>query len=276
MRGQCEPYPPLEPDGHPPDVVVDAAGAAGSARLVDVQGSAGDGLVTATDGSRLYVLDGGRACAMPVAPAEAPATFVAETGFPLRRIFGPLVRPVLQLGLLRHGAVAVHAASVELDGGAVLLAGWSESGKTETALAFAEGGARFLSDKWTVVRADATAAAFPMRVGVRRWTLQYLPRLGAALPVGARAQLAVGRLAAAAVDALRLIPAARAPLGVLDHAVELAGRVALPPRAVREVYGDGADRWTAPLRARTEAAGSLSALAGARSTAAHRTSRGTR
>jgi serine kinase of HPr protein (carbohydrate metabolism regulator) len=58
----------------------------------------------------------------------------------------------MHLGLMRRDAVAVHSAAVEMDGQAVLIAGWSESGKTETALALMEAGARFVSDKRTVLR----------------------------------------------------------------------------------------------------------------------------
>src|SRR5204862_272952 len=82
------------------------------------------------------------------------AIFAAEPGFPIARAFGRVVRPTLQLAMLARGGAAVHSAAVELDGKAVLVAGWSESGKTETALALVEEGARFLSDKWTFVAED--------------------------------------------------------------------------------------------------------------------------
>ena len=242
VRAQLEPYAPLPADGGPVDVAIEATPNVAADRLLDIQRSAGDGLVTAYDGSHVYVLHGGRSCAVPVVPADGTATFAYEPGFPLRRIFGRLVRPALQLSLLAKQAAAVHAASVVVDGGAVLFAGWAESGKTETALAFAELGAEFLSDKWTVVGADGTAAAFPIRVGVRRWTLAYLPRLRAALPRRARAQLAVGRVGAAAAGPIRRVPA-------LAQAFELAGRVALAPAEIRAAYGHTGGGWSAPLRA---------------------------
>ena len=62
---------------------------------------------------------------------------------------------MLQLGHVARGAAVAHSAAVVLDGRAVLVAGWSESGKTETALALMEDGARFLSDKWTVLAPTA-------------------------------------------------------------------------------------------------------------------------
>ena len=44
----------------------------------------------------------------------------------------------------QRGAVALHSASVVTERGGVVVAGWSESGKTETALAFAEDGRTLL------------------------------------------------------------------------------------------------------------------------------------
>ena len=241
VRAQLDPYAPLPDDGAPADIAIEATPNLAATRLLDIQRSAGDGLVTGYDGERVHVLYGGRTCAVPVVPADGTASFAYEPGFPIRRIF-PLLRPALQLSLLAKQAAAVHAAAVVVDGGAVLFAGWAESGKTETALAFMELGAQFLSDKWTVVGADRTAAAFPVRVGIRRWTLAYLPRLRAALPRRAKAQLAVGRLGTAGARPLRRVPA-------LAQAVELAERVALAPSQVRGLYGQDAGGWSAPLRA---------------------------
>ena len=118
------------------------------------------------------------------------------------------MRPVLQLGHVVRGAAVAHSAAVVLDGRAVLVAGWSESGKTETALALMEDGARFLSDKWTVLAPDGTARVFPIGVGVRGWTLAHLPRLDAALGKAARRRLSV---AAAARRAGRRCSAAGPP-----------------------------------------------------------------
>src|SRR5919201_20485 len=115
-------------------------------------------------------------------------------------IAGRLGLAVDGLGDRDAAAVAVHSAAVAIDGRGVLVAGWSESGKTETALALVERGASFVSDKWTVVGDDGTAAAFPITVGVRGWTLAHLPRLRAALGGAPRARL---RAAGAARALLR-------------------------------------------------------------------------
>jgi hypothetical protein len=172
--------------------------------------------------------------------------FGHDPGFPMRRAFSRLVRPAVQVALPARGAVAVHSAAVVVDGRALLVAGWSESGKTETALALMERGARFLSDKWTVTGVDGEAAVFPIGVGVRGWVLEYLPRMRAGVSGATKGRLAAARAARAAASPV----SGGAAGGVLDRALTLADRVALPPSAVRRAYGDDpATGWRAPLGA---------------------------
>ncbi|HWT22825.1 MAG TPA: hypothetical protein VN213_04905, partial [Solirubrobacteraceae bacterium] len=189
VRRQMDPFAPQPGGGRRADVVVAPAEAPGGDGPRDIQNPAGDGVVTAADGARLRLLVGGRACDVPDPAREGTVAVAYEPGFPVAPLFRSLLRPALQVALPPRGAVAVHGAAVEVEGRAVVVAGWSESGKTEAALALIEDGARFLSDKWTVVGRDAEASAFPIGVGVRRWVLPYLPRLAAALHGRARAQV---------------------------------------------------------------------------------------
>jgi hypothetical protein len=254
LRSQMDPYWPAPAARGPAEVVLEAVRSPPSRTYVDVQNPAGDGLVTASDGARFYVLHGGTACSVPDPLHGAEARFSYDAGFPLWRIFRGLVRPALQIAFLRNGAVAVHSASVEVDGGGIVIAGWSESGKTETALAFVESGARFVSDKWTILRPGLTIGAFPIGVGIRRWVLGYLPRLRAELPHRARLQLAAAGLASGLSKPLRALPAPGRVGGLavdaLDRLVALGDRAALRPSEVRAAYGhDATGGWEAPLRA---------------------------
>lgn len=227
------------------DIVIEADGSV-PGELLDIQREAGDGRLTGTDGQRFYILERGCACAVPALSAALPAIFAVQPGFPIARAFGRLVRPALQVAILAREGAAVHSAAVKLDGQAVLVAGWSESGKTETALALVEQGARFLSDKWTFLSDEGTASVFPISVGVRGWVLRYLPRLNAALGSRPRARL---RVAAGMRTITR--PAARgAAAGARERMLMLADRISVRPSAVRRLYGDdpGAP-WQAPLAA---------------------------
>ncbi|HEX8157519.1 MAG TPA: hypothetical protein VF526_09045 [Solirubrobacteraceae bacterium] len=242
VAGQMDPFAGI-PSSADPDVLIEAGA---PPAISEIQNPANDGLVTGSDGDALYVRGGDGWCRLPLTErAGGPATFALSGGFPLGRVFKTAVRPVMQLALLSAGAVAVHSASVELDGAGIVVAGWSESGKTETALALMESGASFLSDKWTVWEANGQLSAFPIGVGIRRWVLPYLPRLRGSLTRAARAQFFAagaadrasrplrgggrgGRLAGLAGDAM-------------DRAVALADRAALTPTELRAAYGQTGD-----------------------------------
>jgi hypothetical protein len=246
-RKELAPFPSGPATGAA-DVVLEEAAAVEP--IVDLQRDAGDGLLTGTDGHAFSLIVGGRRCTIPGSPEEDPARFAYEPGFPLSAVYPLAVRPALHRALVRNGAAAVHSATVVLDGGGVVVAGWSESGKTETALGLAEEGAEFLSDKWTILGPDRTVAAFPMRVGVRRWVLPHLPKLRARLSTGARAQMLVAAVAGAAARPLRRLDGHGGAAGrvavMSERAVALADRAALALTEIADVYGS-AEALTAPV-----------------------------
>ena len=239
VAAQMDPYPSAKTtDDAVPELVLrsEALG-----RLQEIQHRAGDGLVTGWDGSTLVAVAGTRRASVPDAFGDAPPVVTIDHGYPIGRHFRQVVRPALQLRALAGSTVAVHAAAVDTDEGAILVAGWSESGKTETALALAEGGHRFLSDKWTFVTADEPSAiGFPINVGVRRWALPYLPRLRQSLPPRSRLRLAVAGGVSMASSPLRGTRGAAAP-GAIREAAErvamLADRAGLAPSEVARAYG---------------------------------------
>ena len=213
----------------------------------DIEGDAGDGLVTAFDGELTYIIRGRYSCAVPDPVGEAPAVFAYTPGFPVPSLIRSYIRPVVAIAALRREAVVVHASAVSLNGRAILVGGWSESGKTEIALALAEAGAAFISDKWTILRADGSICPFPATVGIRRWVLPYLPTLRARLPKAARAQL----LGAAAVSMASRPFRSSSRNGLLREAgtlsarlVAMADRAALSVEQVRAAYGSEGDATT--------------------------------
>jgi hypothetical protein len=140
----------------------------------------------------------------------------------------------------------VHGATVEGEGGGLLVCGWSESGKTETALALAEVGARFISDKWTIIDTAGRLHAFPVSVGIRDWVLDYLPRMRAHLRVSQRSRLRAARTARRPVGLLSRHPTqiGTALESGLNRAFTLASRLSLRQTEVASVYGSPRD----PLR----------------------------
>jgi hypothetical protein len=242
-----DPWRPVAGE-RPADVRIERLGE--PPRLVEVQNPAGDGLVTGWGGSQLCVRAAGRWCLVPAPALEGPFAFAFEPGFPVGAVMRSFVRPALQIAATAHGAVVVHGGAAVLDGRAVIVAGWSESGKTETVLALLEQGASFLSDKWTVVRADGTAACFPVTVGIRRWMLGYAPRLRAALPARGRLRLrCAAALAAVARTPLRGPLLGRPAGDALDRLVVTAERVSISPTALAAAYGAPPPTQTVPLGA---------------------------
>jgi hypothetical protein len=239
MRRELDPFSATARLADGPDVMLRSLSRL-PATFREFQNPARDGLVTASDGARLWVLSGGRACAVPDPIQERTAMFEYQPGFPVGRMFRSLVRPALQLALPRRAAVAAHGAAVELDGRAVVVAGWSESGKTETALALAERGASFLSDKWTILGADGEASAFPVPVGIRRWVLPYLPRLAGSLPWAVRRRFMAAGVADKLSTPIRRRADRPGPTGIAGRgaarALVLADRAALTPTELRAAY----------------------------------------
>lgn len=236
------PYPPRANQAATVGVSIQATSV--TPTFQDIENRAGDGMVTAYDGERAYILRGRYACAMPDALRNSPATFAYAPGFPMHDIVRSHVRTAVAVAALRTEAVVVHASAVAINGRAVLIGGWSESGKTEIALALAEAGAEFISDKWTIVLPDGTVCPFPASVGIRRWVLPYLPKLRAALPRTARAQL-LGA-AAASFASRPLERPFRNPIlrevGLRSaDLVALADRTPLSVEQVRAAYGTVGD-----------------------------------
>jgi hypothetical protein len=245
LDAQLDPYEPsVGPIPTHADIVLSPNTGMVSRGLIDVHGPAGDGRRTGSDGDRCYLLRGTSRFELPrLYPTEGQVTLSYDPDFPLWEALAEVVRPLLGLGTLQHGAITVHGATVEGEGGGLLVCGWSESGKTETALAVAEQGARFISDKWTIVDADGRLHAFPVSVGIRDWVLQYLPRLRAHLRGAQRARLGVARAARRPLPLLSRRPT-RLGLAVesqLDRAFTLASRLSLRQTEVAAVYGSPQD-----------------------------------
>jgi hypothetical protein len=251
LRKALDPWEPVSskrPAESPADVTIEELQEAPT--LVELQNPAGDGLVTAWSGSDLYVRAGGRYCRVPAPALEGPFDFGFERGFPLAAVIRPFVRPALQIAASAHGAVVVHGAAAVVDGKGVVVAGWSESGKTETVVALLEEGASFLSDKWTVIRADGTVACFPITVGIRRSVLEYAPRLRAALPAAARLRL---RVAGGVATVAESRPRKRLLSGMTGDALErlmiAAERVSMSPTDLAAAYDAPPPRATPALGA---------------------------
>lgn len=236
---ELDPCPPAGCDG-PPDIAIGLRPRADPPAVVQRAGDGGDGWVSALTADGLHLMRGRGACVVAGAPGEPGLHVGADSGLPAWALMREVVRPLLQLGLPACGAGTVHAAAVARPGVGVLIAGWSESGKTEVALALAERGWGVLADKWTVLDANARMSPFPVRAGVRRWVLEYLPILRAALPRSARWRLGISGAAVRGLEraAGRVgSPLASGGLDLLLRAGTQGERLSLTLSELRAVYG---------------------------------------
>ena len=250
LDAQLDPYEPsVAPVPTHADIVLSPNTDILARSLCDVHGPAGDGRRTGSDGRGCYLLRGTSRFELPrVYPQNGQVSLSYDPNFPLWEAMSELVRPLLQLGTLEHGAITVHGATVEVERGGLLVCGWSESGKTETALALAEQGGRFISDKWTILDSSGRLHAFPVSVGIRDWVLEYLPRLRTHLRASQRTRLRVARTARRPVPLLTRRPT-RVGLALesqLDRAVTLASRLSLRQTEVAAIYGSSQDTGRTP------------------------------
>ena len=88
-RRRMDPFVPDTRDAAAPGVVVEQ-GAPPARRFTDIQNAARDGMVTASDGERFFVVADGHTCAVPDTLGDPPIRFAYEPGFPVGRIFAAL------------------------------------------------------------------------------------------------------------------------------------------------------------------------------------------
>ncbi len=188
---------PLEPAGsQPADITlryVDHVPVPEGMRLV------GPGEVGVGDDGALVVLKGRHRrpvrVRIPVADLGGPCEITCEHG--VGRV--PHLIAAVNLALLAHGAVALHASAVEVGARALVATGWSKGGKTELTLALLARGARLVGDEWLHLRPDGTVSGTCEPLRVWDWQLAQLDDVRGAVGRRDRVRLAVAGAASRAV-----------------------------------------------------------------------------
>ena len=234
LRAVMRPW--LPSDGTGPDIRI-ALVEGDPAAPDELVGDTGDGLRLGARPGRAQILvddawwsipDGGDLHDLEASTRLRPSRLSAE-----------VIRPAVMTHVGLTGGATLHASTVVDSDGPLILAGWSESGKTEAALAFVEGGATLLSDKWTVVRPDGGLVRLPGAVYVRSWVLEYLGSLRAGLTVRMRAQRVAARAAKLAPWVARRLPgeATRDLADRLEVIADLGDRLRLDPETIAAITG---------------------------------------
>ena len=234
------PWPPIGQDtattsGASPAIRIEASTVA--PHWTHVVGATWDGRRTASDGQSIVSLLDPGWWALRREGDRFAVTMATDT--PTATIVSDIVKPLAMVAIADAGGATLHASAIADGPSATLFAGWSEAGKTETALAFAESGARICSDKWSGIRPDGVVVGFPGPIAVRSWVLPSLPRLRSAVTTRMRAQRAA---ASVARFAPRLVgtfpgPSAAEVARRLEALVELGGRLRLDPDMIATATG---------------------------------------
>ncbi len=94
---------------------------------------------------------------------------VCESGVPAV----PLLIAIINLTALSKGVLPLHASALLYNGKGILITGWSKGGKTETLLALAANGAKYVGDEWIYLSPDGQRMyGIPEPTQIWYWHLQ--------------------------------------------------------------------------------------------------------
>ena len=151
----------------------------------------------------------------------------------------PHLLAVINMTALAKGVLPLHASAFTYRGAGVLATGWAKGGKTETLLAFAERGARYVGDEWVYLTADGRMFGVPEPIRLWYWHVQQLPELRRSLPSGTRARLdALPRLASSASTAAARMGGL--PASILRRAAPVVQRQAYVQVPPARLFGEDA------------------------------------
>lgn len=148
----------------------------------------------------------------------------------------PHLLAVINMTALRRGVLPLHASAFTYQGVGVLATGWGKGGKTETLLAFAARGARYIGDEWVYLTPDGGMHGVPEPIRLWNWHIEQLPGLRAGLSSMTRARL--WTLPAAASSATNLAARLRGlPASVLRRTAPVLRRQAYVQVSPARLFG---------------------------------------
>src|SRR3954470_297917 len=151
----------------------------------------------------------------------------------------PHLLALVNLTALTRGVLPLHASAFTYRGVGVLATGWGKGGKTETLLAFAARGARYVGDEWVYLTPDGDMLGVPEPIRLWHWHVAQLPALRAGLPLGSRIRLGLLPGAAASATALAGVLSGR-PASVLRRAAPVVRRQAYVQVPPARLFGEDA------------------------------------
>lgn len=190
------------------------------------------GRSNAVAGGLIYVAEAGQWAKVPLGTLLGPGDGFAVRASPACdpiRLVGYVLEPLMRVRALACGHTFVHSSTVQLDGRAVLLSAWGNTGKTNLLLHFWQNGGTMLSDDWSVLMADGRVAGYPRPVNLMNYNLDAYPALRSRMRFGKRAVYAVDRLFRRCRPSIsRLGGAALRGADMMGRLLEMASNSRLP------------------------------------------------
>lgn len=104
---------------------------------------------------------------------QKQCTIVAERG--LNAI--PLLIAIVNLVMVSKDVLPLHASAFEYNDTGIMVTGWAKSGKSETLLAFAANGARYVGDEWIYLsKGGESMYGIPEPVRLWKWHFEEMPQ----------------------------------------------------------------------------------------------------
>jgi hypothetical protein len=132
----------------------------------------------------------GSRTALPLDGLDGPMTMRCEPDVAAL----PHLMSLLNLAMLRSGALPLHGSAVVAGGRGTVATGWSKGGKTEIVLGLMAAGATFVADEWCYL-VPGTGRVLGLRHPVRvwDWQLRQLPAVRTTLTRKQRLRLGISR-----------------------------------------------------------------------------------
>lgn len=151
----------------------------------------------------------------------------------------PHLLAVINLTALTKGVLPLHASAFTYRGAGVMATGWAKGGKTETLLAFAARGARYVGDEWIYLTPDGGMHGVPEPIRLWHWHVEQLPELSAGLSPVTRARLRALPSVASTASAIAGVRSGL-PASVLRRAAPVVRRQAYVQVPPARLFGEDA------------------------------------
>ncbi len=150
----------------------------------------------------------------------------------------PHLLAIVNLTALSKGVLPLHATAFSYGEHGVLVTGWAKGGKTETLLAFAQLGARYIGDEWIYITPEGNMFGVPEPIRLWRWHVEQLPLVKQGLTRLQRLRLGGLAKASAAAEAVAgVLPDRNGLASVLRRGAPIVRRQAYTHVTPAELFG---------------------------------------